>query len=374
MPHGWAGKAADFLALGPTGPVLVLRESHAHLYQEPPSRGQIRVWEGELRILREALGRCSNCADWGIVLEYELPFEGGRRPDAVTLAGEKVLVLEFKEKPEASPADVDQVRAYARDLAEYHTESHGREVVPVLVLARGIAPDRDLETVHIVTPASLAAKINDLAGRGNQIELPEWLCGTYGPLPTLGEAARRGFKNEPLPAIRRAESAGVNKLIAWLHRLVFQASERKERHLVLITGVPGAGKTLVGLQFVHESQVRDEPSAIFLSGNGPLVEVLQGALHSTVFVRPMRDFILEYGVRKRGAPNNHVFVFDEAQRAWDVDYMTRKHSHAYSEPAVLLQLASELPDWGVVVGLVGEGQGIHVGEEAGMAQWVTAVS
>jgi hypothetical protein len=113
---------------------------------------------------------------------------------------------------------------------------------------------------------------------------------------------------------------------------------------------------------------------MFLSGNGPLVEVLQGALRSTIFVRPMRDFILEYGVRKRSMPSNHVFVFDEAQRAWDVEYMTRKHRHAYSEPAVLLQLASELPDWGVVVGLVGEGQEIHVGEEAGMAQWATAVN
>jgi hypothetical protein len=373
MPHGWAGAVSDFLASGPAGPVLLLRESHARLYHGPPSGGQVRVWEGELRILRDALSRCANGRDWGIVLEYELPFEGGRRPDAVVLAGEKVLVLEFKEKSAASPADVDQVRAYSRDLAEYHTESHGREVLPVLVLVTGKAADRELETVHIVTPASLAAKIDELAGRGNQIELVRWLASSYAPLPALVEAARRVFRDEPLPAIRRAESAGVNKLIAWLHQLIFRAFERKERHLVLITGVPGAGKTLVGLQFVHESQVRDEPSAIFLSGNGPLVEVLQGALHSTVFVRPMRDFILEYGVRKRGKPNSHVFVFDEAQRAWDIDYMTRKHSHAYSEPAVLLQLASELPDWGVVVGLVGEGQEIHVGEEAGMAQWVTAV-
>lgn len=374
MPHGWAGTVSDLLATAPTGPILLLRESHAHLYHDSPSGGQIRAWEGELRILREALSGCANAGDWGIVLEYELPFEGGRRPDAVILAGEKVLVLEFKEKSAATPADIDQVRAYARDLSEYHSDSHGREVLPILILATGRGPDRDVETVQIVTPASLGGKINEIAGRGTQIELPRWLAGTYAPLPTLVEAARRVFKDEPLPAVRRAESAGVNTLITWLHQLVFQASERKERHLVLITGVPGAGKTLVGLQFVHESQVRDEPSAIFLSGNGPLVEVLQGALHSTIFVRPMRDFILEYGVRKRGKPNNHVFVFDEAQRAWDIDYMTRKHSHAYSEPAVLLRLASELPDWGVVVGLVGEGQEIHVGEEAGMAQWVTAVS
>jgi hypothetical protein len=374
MPQGWAGALGEFIGFGPTGPILVLRESHARLYHAPPSSGQIRVWEGELRILRDALSRCKNGSEWGIVLEYELPFEGGRRPDVIILAGERVLVLEFKDKSSATPADVDQVRAYARDLAEYHSESHGRAVLPILILATAVHPDRESDTVQIVSAATLAAKINDLAGRGTQIELPRWLAGTYAPLPTLVEAARRVFKDEPLPTIRRAESAGVNKLITWLHQLVFQASKKRERHLVLITGVPGAGKTLVGLQFVHESQVRDEPSAIFLSGNGPLVEVLQGALHSTIFVRPMRDFILEYGVRKRGAPNNHVFVFDEAQRAWDIDYMTRKHSHTYSEPEVLLQLASQLPDWGVVVGLVGEGQEIHVGEEAGMAQWVTAVN
>jgi len=374
MPQGWAGTVSDFLATGPTGPILLLREAHADLYHQPPSGGQEQVWEGELRILREALSRCRDARDWGIVLEYELPFEGGRRPDALILAGERVLVLEFKEKPAAIPADVDQVRAYARDVAEYHSESHGRDVLALLVLASGSGADREVESVHIVTPGSLAAKIDDLAGRGNQIDLPRWLAGSYAPLPSLVEAARRVFKDEPLPAIRRADSAGVNRLITWLHQLVFQASEQRERHLVLITGAPGAGKTLVGLQFVHESQVRDEPSATFLSGNGPLVEVLQGALHSTIFVRPMRNFILEYGVRKRGRPNSHVFVFDEAQRAWDIDYMTQKHSHPYSEPAVLLRLASELPDWGVVVGLVGEGQEIHVGEEAGMAQWVTALT
>jgi hypothetical protein len=331
------------------------------------------VWARQLNILREALAQCSGSGGWGLVLEYELPFEGGRRPDVVVLAGQNIVVLEFKESAVAIPADLDQVRAYARDLAEYHSQSHNREVRPVLVLVTAAEVDRQAEFVWIVSPAALASAIDKLAGRGEQIALDQWLAGQYAPLPTLVEAARRVFKDEPLPAIRRAESAGIDKLIAWLHELVLQASQRGERHLVLITGVPGSGKTLVGLQFVHESQVRDEPSAIFLSGNGPLVEVLQGALHSTIFVRPMRNFILEYGVRKRALPGNHVFVFDEAQRAWDLDYMRRKHEHAYSEPTVLLRLAAQLPEWGIVIGLVGEGQEIHVGEEAGISQWVSAL-
>lgn len=373
MAHGWAGTVAEFVARGPSGPILELRESHTQLYHEQPSALQVRVWGSELTTLRSALSACPDAGGWGLVLEYELPFEGGRRPDAVLLIGNRVIVLEFKEKATATPADVDQVRAYARDLSEYHSASRGLDVEPVLILRGKTSPDQRAESVRIVSPATLAQTLSSFANDKAQIPLDHWLSGTYAPLPTLVGAARRVFRDEPLPAIRRAESAGVNDLIAWLHRLVIQASNKNERHLVLITGVPGSGKTLVGLQFVHESQVRNEPSAIFLSGNGPLVEVLQGALHSTVFVRPMRDFILEYGVRKRAQPSSHVFVFDEAQRAWDVDYMKRKHEHEYSEPSVLLQIAAKLPEWGIVIGLVGEGQEIHAGEEAGMQQWVTAL-
>lgn len=373
MAHGWAGTVSEFIATGPSGPILELRETHGQLYHEQPSAGQVRAWGTELAVLRRALAASADCAGWGLVLEYELPFEGGRRPDAVILAGKRVIVVEFKEKSTATPADVDQVRAYARDIAEYHSASRGLAVESVLVLTGKTSADQRVESVHIVSPGTLTDCFNSLTAPEPQLALVDWLSGVYAPLPSLVEAARRIFRDEPLPAIRRAESAGVNDLIAWLHRLVFQASNRNERHLVLITGVPGSGKTLVGLQFVHESQVRDEPSAIFLSGNGPLVEVLQGALRSTVFVRPMRDFILEYGVRQRSQPSSHVFVFDEAQRAWDVEYMKRKHEHGYSEPSVLLRLAARLAEWGIVIGLVGEGQEIHAGEEAGMAQWVSAL-
>src|SRR5437660_12093649 len=112
MAHGWAGTVAEFLASGPTSPILTLRESHRELYHEPASEGQVSVWRNELRILREALAQCQDAQGWGLVLEYELPFEGGRRPDVVLLAGDKILVLEFKERALAIPADVDQVRAY----------------------------------------------------------------------------------------------------------------------------------------------------------------------------------------------------------------------------------------------------------------------
>jgi len=152
----------------------------------------------------------------------------------------------------------------------------------------------------------------------------------------------------------------------------------RSRHLALITGVPGAGKTLVGLQFVYQHHFGADPDvtnrAVFLSGNGPLVEVLQHALgrESRVFVQPMRNFIKEYGFGT-GHPREHVLVFDEAQRAWDMDWVLKKHGHKASEPDLLIKAADRLPGWAMLVGLIGEGQEIHTGEEAGLTQWNEAL-
>src|SRR5439155_25060210 len=148
--------------------------------------------------------------------------------------------------------------------------------------------------------------MDELGGAGTQTDVDAFLGGTYSPLPTLIDAARRVFNDEPLPAIRRAASAGVPELIKWLHAVVARAQRSGERHLVLITGVPGSGKTLVGLQFVHEFGASGEAPAIFLSGNGPLVQLLQYVLKSKVFVRPIRNFVLEYVIQQKALPSQHV--------------------------------------------------------------------
>ncbi len=216
----------------------------------------------------------------------------------------------------------------------------------------------------IVGPDYLPSILSGKAGTGAQLDVATFLGGTYSPLPTLVSAAKRLFNHEPLPLIKRAESAGIPALLSSLHDLVDGAKARGERHLVLITGVPGSGKTLAGLQFVHESRA-NEAEAVFLSGNGPLVTVLQDALQSSIFVRPMHNFDLEYGIRKRSLPPQNVFVFDEAQRAWDAAKVLEHKHHDRSEPEILLDVAGSVPRWGVAIGLVGEGQEIYVGEEAG---------
>jgi len=371
---GWKGTVGEFLAAAPSVPHR-LGEAHTEYYAQNPGRSQRTAWTHEIDFLADALRAVPQARDWGLVMEYELPFEGGRRVDKIALAADSVIAIEFKDTAMVQRADLDQVRAYARDLTEYHSSCRDKRVDPVLVVTGTSGLRRDYDGTTAVSPDDLPFVLGDLGTRpGSRIDVDEWLRGSYAPLPTLVDAARRVFRDEPLPAIRRADNAGIPKLIAWLKQLVAQAQRSSERHLVLLTGIPGSGKTLVGLQFVHEFGEPGVAPAVFLSGNGPLVELLQYVLKSKVFVRPMRNFILEYGVRQGRVPTQHVLVFDEAQRAWDQQYVNEKHNVDKSEPDMLIEIACRLPEWSVVIGLVGEGQEIHLGEESGLRQWADAIA
>lgn len=372
MAYGWTGTAAELIEADPTATLHQLAEQHERLYRDRPAVGQTTAWTAELHWTTAALRSIDSTATWGVVLEYELPFEGGRRPDVILLPGSSVLVLEFKDTFELDRAHIDQVDAYARDLAEYHTACRDLPVIPVLVYTNRGGLDDSHEGVRIIGPDLLPKLIGDHAGEERRLGLVEWSRGRYEPLPSLVAAARRIFDHEPLPAIRRAESVGIPQLVESLHSLVAAASSEAERHLVLITGVPGSGKTLVGLQFVHDVSSGAQPRATFYSGNGPLVDVLRDALRSKVFVSHWRDFDLEVGARGTDPPAN-VLVFDEAQRAWDRTRMKLKHGLAMSEPELAVAVAARIPGWGVIIGLIGEGQEIHLGEEAGIRQWADAL-
>jgi DUF2075 family protein len=312
-------------------------------------------------------------ADWSVVFEYELPLEGGRRPDVVVLAGEAVLVIEFKTHALPALADVDQVLGYARDLSDYHAACRGRRVVPMLLLqeaAPGFA--RQYQDVWLLSPSALARYLHEEAAEG-AIVLDDWLNAPYSPLPTLVEAARRIFLHEPLPHVHTAIATGIPETVELLGRLAERASIEGQRVLAFVTGVPGSGKTLVGLRLVYERSGVDG-RATFLSGNGPLVTVLQDALKSRVFVRDLHAFIKTYGLSDRRKPEEHVIVFDEAQRAWDAQYMEVKRGIDASEPALLVRAGERIDGWATLVGLVGEGQEIHSGEEGGLPQWKEAAS
>jgi hypothetical protein len=328
-----------------------------------------------VRILKEGLVSAQRLMDgaseWGVILEWELPFEGGRRPDAVVLAGAMVVIIEFKDSTASSAAHVDQVRAYARDVREYHSASRGHDVLPLLLYGSSVRVVRSAEDVRVASPDSLHEELAGAAG-GQQLGVQEWLSGTYAPLPTIVQAARRIFRHEPLPRLRQADSLGLPETVDYVNSVIDETRRRGGRRLVLVAGVPGAGKTLAGLSVVYE-HTADKAPAAFLSGNGPLVQVLQDALKSSVFVRDLHKFILEYGVKER-VPQQNVIVFDEAQRAWDEHMMQVKKGVAASEPELLVAAGDRVREWCVLVGLVGDGQEIHSGEEGGISQWAHALS
>ncbi len=381
-PCGWHGTVSDFLELTQSDLLASLRARHLQLMGMQPDGGQMEAWRGEFTIMTAVLGGAvaSNprAENWAVVFEYELPRERGRRPDVVILTGSQVMVLEFKESGTLLQAHVDQVAAYARDLRHYHAASHDKLVDPLLVLTRGREARRQLGDVTVVNPQGLEEAIVTLERRApdEPVEAEAWIDADYSPLPSLVSAARRIFEHEPLPQIRKAQSAGIPETIATLVAAAHKARNAQELHLALITGVPGSGKTLVGLQFVYENHFGDmgsKRSAVFLSGNGPLVEVLQYALQSKVFVQDVHGFLKQYGGTSARMPEEHVWVYDEAQRAWDAERVHEKRGHNLSEPEDFLLIGSRKRSWALMVGLIGEGQEIYLGEEAGLGQWNDAI-
>jgi hypothetical protein len=307
--------------------------------------------------------------------------------------GGSVIVIEAKGKERPSQADLDQVSAYARDLGAYHELCDGRPVHPVLLLTRASGRLGRQAGVEVIGPDALHGLLDDLDEPlgAPQIQPVDFLgVEHYRPLPALIRAARELFETGELRRIRRA-AAATDPAVAVLSRTAHEAARSKRRHLVLVTGSPGTGKTLVGLQFVHARFLDDlavqradgslHVPAVFLSGNGPLVEVLQFELSKAggggrTFVRDVKSYVERYLRSPQLVPDEHVVVFDEAQRAWDAAKVAREHkgpNATGSEPDHFLEFGARIPDWCVIVGLVGSGQEIHDGEEAGLGQWRAAL-
>lgn len=379
---GWNGTVEELISTNDSTVLNALTEHQMAVMHMRPDQLQIAAWSSCVdmlqRIFGDLIAERSDAKTWHIAFEYVLPRERGRRPDVILIADDKILVLEFKEAARPSVAYRDQVAAYGRDLAHYHAESHGRDIECFLVMTRrAAAVPHWSESVAIVGEEALTGMLRHLqTDRVNRINAKEWLDADYEPLPSLVEAARLLFENEPLPTIRRAQSAGIPFTLATLANIRDEAMKTGTRHLVLVTGVPGAGKTLVGLQFAYDSKGEERSSrkAVLLSGNGPLVQVLQHALKTTVFVQDVHGFLVQYGGDQTKVPSEHVLIYDEAQRAWDSARVREKRGHGYSEPEDFLLIGSKMEGWSMMIGLIGEGQEIHLGEEGGLGQWNDAIA
>ena len=275
------------------------------------SESQVLAWDESIPKIQHEVGEVVEidqlAAEYTAILEYELPMES-RRPDVVLLVSGAVVVLELKGKTEPEQADLDQAAAYARDLRCYHRHCAEREVHAVVVPTRAHGYEGVRDGVHIAGPDALHGLIGKLQRPWERgpLTAEEFLAkDAYCPLPTLVQAARELFLHGTIRHIRLAW-AETQPAIDEVAAIAHEAARTRTRHLVLVAGVPGSGKTLVGLSAVHNPALDDlrvdraggKPTspAIFLSGNGPLVEVLQYELRSAggggkAFVRDVKNYV-----------------------------------------------------------------------------------
>lgn len=374
MTHAWSGTIKQFLELEP---VKLLDYLCSFIYEqtyektqitpaEKSTPSQIRAWQNCIRDLKHQLQDFQNI-DCYLIFEYVIPRSGGRRPDVLLLLPGELIVLEFKGYDEIKDAEKHQASLYVRDLSEYHSvvQNFHLKVRGAIVYStkqqKLIEPDQEYQ-IYLTPNYCLAELIKRFIHKGKCVLPKEFIDGVYQPLPSIIESAQHIFNHEPLEEIRNIKSSNFDEVIQTVQRIIKQAEETSTHHLVLISGVPGAGKTFVGLTLAYET-----PNAVYLSGNGPLVDVLQDALQTTTFVQPLRNYKKDF---KNGLSlNENVLIFDEAQRAWDAARMKGPHS----EPDIMIQISKQKP-WSVVVGLIGEGQEIHTGEEQGVALWNHAIA
>ena len=374
---GWNGPVKKYLQVTISEFLESLKEHNQRNMLCNPSIQQIRAWENEYQILKRELPLLvknnEQAKEWYLVFEYELPRERGRRPDILVIADDRIFIIECKDMKKPEQQHIDQLKAYVRDLQNYHSGSAGVKFVPLLLMTLMNNERIEAKEVTIISPNYLHFEL-DVKSQSKTIDAQDWITSRYAPLPSLIAAAKMIFQHEPLPRIRKAESLGVNDAVNSLLEITTQSLKNGEKHLALVTGVPGSGKTLVGLQLVYKLQDNDDvPVGVFLSGNGPLVKVLQHTLKNKVFVQDVHGFLKEYGGNSNHTPKEKVIVFDEAQRAWDADHVKEKRGVDVSEPLDFLRIGAKKEGGTLMVGLIGEGQEIHLGEESGLIQWNDAI-
>ena len=366
------------------------------------------TWLAQIDLLQAQL---TDLEGW-IFFEFNIP-RMGRRVDVILVLGSVIYALEFKVGEKTyDRAAIDQVWDYALDLKNFHEASHNLSIAPILV-ATSAAPvftkfESDLDNVYrpILTNADNLRHTLDrglIISKGSSLDAQDWARASYKPTPTIVEAARALYAQHSVEAIARFDAGAQNLNVTSrrIEDLVEEARSKKQKYICFVTGVPGAGKTLVGLNVA--TQRRDESSsanAVFLSGNGPLVKVLQEALtrdehqrckarqdktRKGVIRKRVESFIQnvhhfrDEGLRDPSKPDEHVVIFDEAQRAWNLqmtaNFMRRKKSRpgfSQSEPEFLISYMDRHNDWAVIICLVGGGQEINTGE-AGISAWLDAV-
>lgn len=401
------------------------------------------AWEQEIVVMKQVLESYRNEPGW-VVFEYTIP-RIGKRIDVVLLLRERVFAIEFKAgEEEIKHADVDQVLDYALDLKNFHQGSAQRMIVPILVPTENEKTSMICQLSHyddgiyepmVANKDSLGLVIDKVLQQQipqlqYDVPLCDWVRSRYAPTPTIVEAASALYTQHSVADITRHEAEGeqLERTTEYVMQVIRETKARKGKSICFVTGVPGAGKTLVGLNVAIQQSDQDENGkrdlAVYLSGNGPLVAVLTEALardkqrqeqergnkynittarrEVSQFIQiihryrdqmlgklrtPVRDGKVEIDPEKElrdkhagYAEVENIAIFDEAQRSWDQEHLSawlkRKkgfNDFPMSEGEFLIWSLDQRDDWAVIICLVGGGQEINTGE-AGIGEWVRAMN
>ncbi|GJM16106.1 MAG: hypothetical protein DHS20C13_14330 [Thermodesulfobacteriota bacterium] len=374
---------------------------------------QINAWKEQIRNLKEQL---KNVRAGEIFFEFSIP-RMGKRVDVVLLIEGIVFVIEYKTGARIYHRDgIDQVVDYALDLKNFHLGSHNKYIVPILVCTNATFISNRLYWYEDKVSKPLLSNgtnLSDLIFRAlsdmpqeNRIgnfEGYSWAESGYKPTPTIVEAAQALYQGHSVEEISRSDAGAENLTLTTdcIYHIIAHSKQHRRKSICFVTGVPGAGKTLAGLNISTRRTEDTEEHAVFLSGNGPLVKVLKEALARdevaltkargekiyknealqkvAAFIQNIHHFRDE-GLKSEAAPVENIVVFDEAQRAWNRShakkFMVQKRGATefdISEPEFLISLMDRKQDWCTIICLIGGGQEINTGE-AGLSEWFDALN
>ncbi|WDF46282.1 DUF2075 domain-containing protein [Chryseobacterium sp. KACC 21268] len=381
-----------------------LAQNHQHDLEEL----QKNAWLKQIQILKSGL----TDLEGKIYFEFSIP-RMGKRVDTIVIIEDFIFVIEFKVGDSQYTQDAqDQTIDYCLDLKNFHAGSHNKTIIPILVATRAHKIENDVQNAMALEKSLLCNSenfvniINEILStqKGTEeINVTDWENSIYKPTPTIIEAAQALYKGHNVEEISRNDSGAINlsRTAATINKIIETTKIKKEKSICFLTGVPGAGKTLAGLNIANERLKKDESEhSVFLSGNGPLVDVLREALtrdsvetaknvgkkvsrstaerEAKAFIQNIHHF-RDDNLGSSKPPIEKVVVFDEAQRAWQKEQVskfmkTKKgiENFEMSEPEYLISVMDRHQDWCAIVCLIGGGQEINTGE-AGVSEWIESL-
>lgn len=381
-----------------------LAKNHQHDLEDQ----QKNAWLKQIDFLKLWL----NDIQGNIYFEFSIP-RMGKRVDNILVSENFIFVIEFKVGDNYYTRDAQyQTIDYCLDLLNFHEGSHNKTIIPILVSTK--APDQTndiqsaiyLDSCILCNADNFESTIKDIIATQTvtqNINVSDWENSTYKPTPTIIEAAQALYKGHNVQEISRSDSGAINlsRTAKAINLIIETAKTKKQKSICFLTGVPGAGKTLAGLNIANERLKADESEhSVFLSGNGPLVDVLREALtrdsvktakengyklkrteaerEAKAFIQNIHHF-RDDNLKPEKAPIEKVVVFDEAQRAWQKEQVskfmkTKKgiENFEMSEPEYLISVMNRHEDWCTIVCLIGGGQEINTGE-AGVSEWIESL-